>query len=259
MPPGSAPTTSRIRREGHTQASVATTVPPSTTTTTVPPVVQLGAIPPPHPGRPTTVFGAQSTTNQLALTIDDGYCAECVAAYVAFVQQTGIHITFSPNGAYRGYWEPFADTLKPLIEAGQVQIANHTYDHYDLTRSSNAQVHSELDRNELWIEQTFGVTSRPWYRPPFGYHNARTDEIAGQLGYTKVLMWNGTFGDATLLTPDELMAQATQYLKPGTVMLGHANHPTVTHLFDRIRSIIDERGLEPVTLDEMFGTSRAEG
>ena len=39
-------------------------------------------------------------------------------------------------------------------------------------------------------------------------------------------------------------------------MLGHANHPTVLGLFDQIQQLIGQRGLTPVTLDEMFGTSR---
>ena len=39
-------------------------------------------------------------------------------------------------------------------------------------------------------------------------------------------------------------------------MLGHANHPTVLGLFDQISGIIHERGLQPVTLDEFFGTRR---
>ena len=36
-------------------------------------------------------------------------------------------------------------------------------------------------------------------------------------------------------------------------------HPTVLDLFPRIQEIIAERDLQPVTLDEMFGTSRATG
>ena len=42
-------------------------------------------------------------------------------------------------------------------------------------------------------------------------------------------------------------------------MLGHLNHPTVLSLFGQIQSLIAERNLDPVTLDEMFGTSRATG
>jgi hypothetical protein len=48
-------------------------------------------------------------------------------------------------------------------------------------------------------------------------------------------------------------------MKPGVIMLGHANHPTVLSLFPQIVALIKERKLEAVTMDEMFGTSRATG
>jgi len=63
-------------------------------------------------------------------------------------------------------------------------------------------------------------------------------------------------GDAQLVTPQFLMAQAYAYLRPGVIMLGHANHPTVLGLFDQISQLVRDRRLQPVTLDEMFGTSR---
>jgi peptidoglycan/xylan/chitin deacetylase (PgdA/CDA1 family) len=221
--------------------------------------VQLDAFPPPRPGQARKVTRGPAGTDQIAITIDDGYCADCVAAYVRFAETSGIHITFSPNGAFQEYWNPHAPTLRGLVEAGQVQIGNHTFSHPDLKKLTDAQVRAELERNEQWIQATFGVTTRPWYRPPFGFHDDRVDAVAGSLGYTRVLMWNGSFGDARLLTPDVLMAQARKYLEPGVVMLGHANHPTVTQLFGQIEDLLRERNLEPVTLDEMFGTSRRTG
>jgi peptidoglycan-N-acetylglucosamine deacetylase len=42
-------------------------------------------------------------------------------------------------------------------------------------------------------------------------------------------------------------------------MLGHANHPTILSLFPQVQAIIAQRNLQPVTLDEMFGTSRVIG
>lgn len=237
------------------------TIPPEPTTT-VPPVVVHGPIPPPHPGPPNVVFegpAAAKAVNQVAITIDDGYCADCAKAYVEFAQTSGTHITFSPNGTYNAIWGPLAETLKPLIEAGQVQIGNHTYSHANLERLSDSGIAAELERNETWIQQTFGITSRPWWRPPYGYHDARTDDVAGQLGLTNVLMWNGTYGDSTLLSPEELIIEAEKYFTPGTIMLGHANHPTVTTLFPQIQQLIADRQLHPVTLDEMFGTSRDGG
>jgi hypothetical protein len=83
--------------------------------------------------------------------------------------------------------------------------------------------------------------------------------VAGNLGYTKSVLWDGSYSDSEVITPQFLMSQAQKYLKPGVIMLGHANHPAVLGLFGQIMDLIKQRGLVPVTLDEMFGTSRATG
>jgi len=223
------------------------------------PKVVLGEIPPPHPGPAQVYYHSILPTHEIAITIDDGYCQECAKGYAEFATRTGTHITFSPNGAYHAIWDPLAPTLRPLIEAGQVQIGNHTYHHYSLEALSDSAAIEEVERNEKWIQKTFGVTARPWYRPPYGYYDERTNELVGSIGYTNVLMWNGTFGDSTLISPTVLMSLAERWLRPGTIMLGHANHPTVLGLFGPIMDLIAARGLKPVTLDEMFGTSRAVG
>ena len=84
-------------------------------------------------------------------------------------------------------------------------------------------------------------------------------QAAAEIGYTQVVMWNGTFGDSSPESPQTLLSLAEQWLQPGTIMLGHLNQPTILSLFSQIESIIAQRNLEPVTLDEMFGTSRAMG
>ncbi|WP_345424036.1 hypothetical protein [Actinomycetospora chlora] len=63
-------------------------------------------------------------------------------------------------------------------------------------------------------------------------------------------------GDSSLVTPEFLLDQARRCLTPGRIVLGHANHPTVLGLFDRIRELLSERDLQPATLDELFGTHR---
>lgn len=221
--------------------------------------IPLPPVPGPHPGPPVVIGAGKSNGRQVALTIDDGTSDDVVAAYVDFAEQTGIPLTFAPNGVNRKIWEPRARRLAPLVAAGQVQIANHTWSHPDLRRISDSAITREIEQNEQWIQDTFGITGRPWFRPPFGSRNTHTDAVAAGLGYTRILLWNGTLGDATVESPDELMGLARRYLQPGTIMLGHANHPTVTQLFDRLQLLLAERDLEPVTLDAMFGTSRAVG
>ncbi|MCU1601515.1 MAG: polysaccharide deacetylase [Frankiales bacterium] len=194
----------------------------------------------------------------IALTIDDGFNAETVAAYVEFATTTGIHLTFNPNGVYAHVWEPHADALRPLVEAGQVQIGNHTYRHQDLRRLSDHGIEEELQKNEDWVQATFGTSTRPWFRPPYGFRSERTDEVAASLGWQNVLLWNGSFGDAGTLPRTVLLREARTWLNAGTILLGHANHPTVTHLYPQIVEILTERGLTPVTLREAFSLATPE-
>lgn len=220
----------------------------------------LPPIPPPHPGSSRVYEVLPAAAGPvIALTIDDGYDRETVAAYVRFATDSGLAVTFNPNGAYAAEWGPHAPALAPLIAAGQVQIGNHTFNHPDLCKVPAARITAELERNDDWIQKTFGITSRPWYRPPFGSHNAHVDAVAAQAGYTHVAMWNGSLGDSAALTPEVLMAQASKYVRPGTILLGHANHPTVTHLYEQLVELIRSRELTAKTLDQVFGTSRAVG
>ena len=219
----------------------------------------LPPIPEPNPGSPNILLGGPTADNRVAITIDDGYAPDVVAAYVDFAQQTGMAITFSPNGTYNGVWDQHAHTLAPLIESGQVQIGNHTYTHRSIVTRSAAAVRADIEQNDDWIRSTFGITSRPYFRPPYGSHNKRTDQLVADLGYTSILMWNGSFGDSTVQRPRTIMALAERYLYPGTVILGHANHPAIIPLLPMIHDLINSRGLKPSTLDQMFGTSRATG
>jgi peptidoglycan/xylan/chitin deacetylase (PgdA/CDA1 family) len=236
---------------------------PETTTTAPPPPPPppptLPPIPSPRPGPAVVVSQALTSTSQIAITIDDGFCEECVAGYVDFAERTGVKLTFSPNGTYSDIWNRYASRLRPLIAAGQVQMGNHTWSHANLLNLSDAGIRTEIQRNEDWLQSVFGVTGRPWFRPPYGYRNARTDAAAASIGYTRIVMWNATLGDATLETPDVLMGLASKWIKAGAILLGHANYPTVIHLFDQLQALIAGRGLQPVTLDAMFGTSRATG
>ncbi|HLH28500.1 MAG TPA: polysaccharide deacetylase family protein [Acidimicrobiales bacterium] len=224
------------------------------------PPLELGEIPPPRPGSPHLVSSAPPGTRQIALTVDDGYCGPCIARYVEFARTSGVHLTFNPNGAFNQLWTTeIVEDVREMVADEQVQIGNHTWSHANLLPLSVSAIEKEITRNEAWIEQTFGVTARPYFRPPYGYYDRRVLQVAAGLGYTSILLWNGTLGDATAESPQQIIALAEKWLRPGTIMLGHMNHPAVFSCLGQIQEIIGSRGLEPLTLDEMFGTSRVLG
>ena len=190
--------------------------------------------------------------NRIALTVDDGASTSVVAAFAQFAKDSGTRLTFFVNGANNS-WTANAPALRPLVESGQVQMANHTWSHPYLNRISLSAVADQIRRNADFLKNTYGTDGRPFFRPPYGVHNADIDRIAADQGYTSITMWSGDVGDSLPETEANLMYRATKSFQPGQIVLMHANLPPITHCYGQLLNLIHSRNLQTVTLKEAFG------
>jgi len=215
------------------------------------PTVNPQRITPPVPGTAKVVTEAVPVGRKIALTFDDGSCAACVKRIIDVLQQTGAHASLFPNGVYANSWEPQAARIKAMVASGQVTLGNHTFSHHASTQIGSEAFGQDLQRNEDWIERIFGITGRPWFRPPYGDYNSATVAKAGELGYTKVAMWSGTLAD-TALHPKPYLLNAIKYwARPGRIILMHGNlEPTAKYL-PQILQKLNQMKLTPVTLAEL--------
>jgi peptidoglycan/xylan/chitin deacetylase (PgdA/CDA1 family) len=189
--------------------------------------------------------------NLIALTVDDGGSSETVAGYARWVEEVSMRVTFFVTGSLPA-WSENAAALAPLIADGRVQLANHTWSHKDLTTASDQQVVDELSTTEEFLQSTFGVSGKPYFRPPFGRYDDRVLAAASSIGYTSCALWYGSLADSGLISEAELLQYATEWLLPQHVVIGHANYPTVVGVMPQLTSILRDRGLQPVTLDDVF-------
>jgi peptidoglycan/xylan/chitin deacetylase (PgdA/CDA1 family) len=189
--------------------------------------------------------------NHVAWTVDDGFNADVVRAYAEFARDTGARITFFICANYPG-WRAAQPLLQPLINSGQVQIANHTISHRDLTTLSTAGVQKELLDNHAVIKDIFNVDARPYFRPPYGKYNATVLAAAAAVGYTRPVMWYGSLADSSLLQPAQVVQQADKWFLPQHVVIGHANYTPVTSVFPKLVDILNQRKLVTVTLNDVF-------
>jgi hypothetical protein len=67
-------------------------------------------------------------------------------------------------------------------------------------------------------------------------------------------MWNGTLEDHRVLSPADLMTAARKWFTAQTIVVGHANHPTVTTVYGELLDLIAERELRTVTLADVWAT-----
>jgi peptidoglycan/xylan/chitin deacetylase (PgdA/CDA1 family) len=190
--------------------------------------------------------------NQLALTVDDGMNTDVVAAYAAFCRDSGTRITFFVNGVHES-WTVNAPVLRPMVESGQIQLANHTWSHPDITQINSDEVAEQIRRNRDFLLNMYGVDGTPYFRPPYGHHNNETDRIAADFGYPTIALWSSSIEDSQLLDESQLIANAENCFKAGQIVLAHANLPPVTHCYAQLLDIIHSRGLQTVTLNDVFG------
>ncbi len=221
-----------------------------------PPTPSLPGPPPasarvPVPPGPLTAIPGPG--NNLALTVDDGADPAVVAAYIQFAKDTGARFTFFVTAVYDS-WTTHKGALRPLVESGQIQLGNHTWDHPDLTKLSAGAAASQFDSTKTFLRNTFGVDGTPYYRPPYGYRNVTVDRIAADHGYTVPVLWAGSLSDSGVITEQYLLECARKYFVAQAIVIGHANHPPVTHVYGQFVDIIRERNLSMVTLGDAFVT-----
>ncbi|WP_278261204.1 polysaccharide deacetylase family protein [Nocardia sp. AG03] len=215
------------------------------------------AVLPPPPGGPRSIIPPGTITalpgqgTSMALTVDDGASPEVVGAYTQWARDTGARFTFFVTGYYES-WTIHRDALRPLVDSGQIQLANHTWDHAALTKLSASGVADQLNRTKTFLRDTFGVDGTPFYRPPFGYHNATVDKVAADLGYTVPAMWYGSLSDSGLITEEYLIECARKYFAAQAIVIGHANFAPVTRCYGQLVDIIRERNLSLVTLNDVL-------
>jgi peptidoglycan/xylan/chitin deacetylase (PgdA/CDA1 family) len=187
----------------------------------------------------------------LAWTVDDGVDSEVVRLYTQFAKDTGVRLTYFVTGAYRS-WTENAGLLRPLVESGQIQLANHTWTYPDLTRLSQGQIAEELKSTDVLLRNTYGVDATPYFRPPYGHHNAMVDAVAADLGYHIPTLWRGDLRDSAVLSEAQIVEMAYQSFTPQNIVIGHLNHAPVTHVYGQLVDIIRSRRLRTVTLNDVL-------
>lgn len=186
-----------------------------------------------------------------AWTVDDGTSPEAVQRYIRLAQENDLRLTFFVYSSM-GSWLKNRKDLLPLVESGQIQMANHTAHHPFLPGLSSKEIKRELMGAHNFIEKHFGVDARPYYRPPYGSINKRVINAAADIGYTMPMLWSGSLGDASNIRAGRLLTLAKSSFYDGSIVLAHANNLTAPSIFPKLLKVINGKELNLVTLSDAF-------
>lgn len=235
-----------------TTTTTTTTWVPSTSTTTVPSTTTTG------PATTSTVptVAAKvirvgpSDRRVVALTFDAGSDRGFAEAILDFLDSRGIPASFGLTGCWS---QSNSDLVVRMANAGHTLI-NHTYDHPHMTTLSSAARLDQLQRTEAVIFGLTGVSTKPYFRPPFGEYDQSVLVDVGSAGYAYSIMWTvDTLGWKTL-EPEVLLGRVKDAARPGAIVLMHVGKLSTD--YDALPAIVDwlvGAGYGFVTIDELLG------
>jgi len=193
------------------------------------------------------------TTNEVAITFDDGPDAAATPQIMRILDAAGVKATFFVVGKQL---EARPEIVRALYNDGEL-VGNHSY-HLDDWRFLDP-AYPELERTQQVFAREVG-TCPVWFRPPHGQHTPFMAHVVKTHGM-RMALWDVSAQDGKISDPRVLADRVLAQVKGGSIIDLHdgvdgkpyANRAVVVQALPLILDGLRERGLNPVRLDELMG------
>lgn len=190
---------------------------------------------------------ARGAGRRVALTFDDGPDPQRTPAVLDLLARQGVRATFFVVGARA---EAHPELVRRMVAEGHV-VGNHSYTHsWRFPLRSLGRTMEELRRTGEVLHRITGRQPR-LFRPPFGVTNPTIARAVRRMGLDPV-GWSIRSLDTMGQSPERVAARILRRLHPGAVILLHDRCAGSEQLVGLLVEGLRSRGLEPVTLPELF-------
>lgn len=242
-----------------TNSATPTSVSPATSTA----VTSTPATTPTSTPRPATgvlIEHGDRNSRQVALTFDMGGRVDPALDIMNWLVDNEVRSTIFMTGAIVESQNTDAGRkVLALIDAHPdlFDLGNHSYTHPDFRDLTPEQMRDELTRTEAVAGRAARASMRPWFRPPFGGHDADVVRNVAGAGYGYTVMWDidtidwRPEADGGPTAP-EIVDKVVSRSQGGSIVLMHLGGYNTLEALPAMIAGLRAKGLEPVTLDEMF-------
>lgn len=208
----------------------------------------------PAPGAAHVVRRVSTSRRAVALTIDDGARQDALASMLTTLERERATATFCLNGSVvAGYASALVARLRAAARRGRALPCDHGWSHRTGARTSVGEALRDLGRPA--VGQAFGMTPRPFYRPPYGEYGPGIMSAAGTLRYRSVLLWDVDTNDWQGKSPGAITSHVLQHARAGSIVLLHVLPQSASALPAIIRGL-RARGLEPIGVGDLIASGR---
>lgn len=189
------------------------------------------------------VYRGNAEKNNVSLMINVYWGTEFIEPMLEVLKNKEVKTTFFVGGTWAN---SNTEILQKIVEDGH-EIANHGYYHKDHKYLSDERNQEEIYITHKLIKELVNVEMN-LFAPPSGSYNAKTLEIANNLGY-KTIMWTKDTIDWRDKDSSLAFSRATKNPKNGDLILMHPTAHTLKALPEIIK-FYKEKGFNLTTVSE---------
>lgn len=199
------------------------------------------------------IIKVDTAEKKVALTFDDGSDGSNIYSILNILDNHNIKATFFLTGSGA---EDHPQAIIDIVNAGH-DIGNHSYNHPSFPSLSNSQMQSQLATTEEIIVDLTGVSTKPYFRAPFGETNANVLSVVGNAGYTYTFHWTIDSADWTGNSAWSIQNRILNNIVPGAIVLMHtgAGASGTPTALETIIPSLKNQGYQFVTLSQLLNSS----
>ncbi len=212
-----------------------------------------------------TVSG--TTSRKIAFTLDMGGRLEGAREIVDMLVDRQVCTTFFPTSLMAGTAEGRAIMAKIAAHPELFEIGNHTVHHCDFVNGGGGSpsgapcqramtasfIRQELTQAEASLKAQTGLSTKPYWRPPYGSHNAWVRDQAAEAGFPKTVVWaRDTIDWDPATTTAQIVARTTSPLPAsGSIVLSHLGGYNTPEALPQIIDVLRANGYTMTTVSDM--------
>jgi peptidoglycan/xylan/chitin deacetylase (PgdA/CDA1 family) len=180
----------------------------------------------------------------IALTIDAGSDLGFTNSILDTLADRRVQTSFGITGDFA---RAHPRQVERMAREGHV-VMNHSDTHRSFTGTSSSQVllstearQADLCAADGTLAELVGHTTRPYWRPPFGDHDAGVLDDVGAIGYAYTVMWTFDSLGWKGISADQIVDRVLDKAEPGAIIVMHAGSqsqdgPALGRVIDGLRA-----------------------
>lgn len=170
---------------------------------------------------------------------------------VDYLTEHQIPATFFMSGKWMAKHD---EAVEHLLGIGFFEVGTHGEVHAHLPMHNIDEQRNEISRPVRLLHEQYAHDAT-LFRPPYGEYNEATVDVVKALGL-RFIQWNIESGDPDpSLSAEEILARITKRVKPGSIIVFHANGKgkQTRQVIERLTlEVLPQKKLTPMTVSDLL-------